>query len=110
MELDEVCGVSQPSSISPSPTICQAANMSPTSDPTPTKADAKGETEHYEMEEPSLAPELTDLQKEIVVVAALSEEEYALAEKKLVRKIDLRLLPTLFILLVLNYLDRNALA
>jgi hypothetical protein len=43
-------------------------------------------------------------------VAALSEEEYALAEKKLVRKIDLRLLPTLFILLVLNYLDRNALA
>ncbi|KAH8078006.1 putative nicotinamide mononucleotide permease [Filobasidium floriforme] len=84
--------------------------MSPTSDPTPMKADAKGETEHYEMEEPSLAPELTDLQKEIVIVAALSEEEYSLAEKKLVRKIDLRLLPTLFILLVLNYLDRNALA
>jgi hypothetical protein len=84
--------------------------MSPTPDPNPTKADAKGETEHYEMEEPSLAPELTDLQKEIAIVAALSEEEYALAEKKLVRKIDLRLLPTLFILLVLNYLDRNALA
>lgn len=84
--------------------------MSLTSDPTLTKADAKGETEHYEMEEPSLAPELTDLQKEIAIVAALSEEEYALAEKKLVRKIDFRLLPTLFVLLVLNYLDRNALA
>ncbi|KAJ9091478.1 hypothetical protein QFC20_007618 [Naganishia adeliensis] len=74
------------------------------------KTDTKGEAEHYEIEETSLHPDLTDLQKEILVVAALSEEEFKLEEKKLVRKIDTRLLPTLFILLVLNYLDRNALA
>lgn len=74
------------------------------------KDDSKGETEHYELKEPSLDAELTDLQKEILLVAALSDEEYALAEKKLVRKIDTRLLPVLFVLLVLNYLDRNALA
>ncbi|KAJ9092851.1 hypothetical protein QFC19_008575 [Naganishia cerealis] len=74
------------------------------------KDDIKGEAEHYELEQSSLGPELTELQKEIAIVAALSEEEYNLAEKKLVRKIDTRLLPTLFILLVLNYLDRNALA
>lgn len=74
------------------------------------KTDVKGEAEHYEIEESSLHPDLTDLQKEILVVAALSEEDFKLEEKKLVRKIDTRLLPTLFILLVLNYLDRNALA
>jgi hypothetical protein len=74
------------------------------------KDDVKGEAEHYEMEEPSLTPNLTELQKEILIVAALPEDEYNLAEKKLVRKIDTRLLPVLFILLVLNYLDRNALA
>lgn len=72
--------------------------------------DMKGETEHHEIDETSVAAELTDSQKEIAIVAALSDEEYTLAEKKLVRKIDMRLLPTLFILLVLNYLDRNALA
>jgi len=72
--------------------------------------DMKGETEHHEIDETSVAAELTDLQKEIAIVAALSDEEYTLTEKKLVRKIDMRLLPTLFILLVLNYLDRNALA
>lgn len=74
------------------------------------KTDTKGEAEHYEIEESSLQPDLTDLQKEILVVAALSEDDFKLEEKKLVRKIDTRLLPTLFILLVLNYLDRNALA
>jgi hypothetical protein len=72
--------------------------------------DVKGETEHHELDEASLTDGLTDLQKEIAIVAALSEEEYNLAEKKLVRKVDMRLLPTLFVLLVLNYLDRNALA
>jgi hypothetical protein len=43
-------------------------------------------------------------------VEALSPEEWAAAEKRVVRKVDTRLLPVLFILLVLNYLDRNALA
>ncbi|RFU29531.1 hypothetical protein B7463_g6805, partial [Scytalidium lignicola] len=40
----------------------------------------------------------------------LSLEEYAAKEKKLVHKIDLRLMPLLFLMIVLNYLDRNALA
>jgi hypothetical protein len=74
------------------------------------KDDLKGVTEHYELEETSLDTGFTELQKEILLVAALSDEQYRLAEKKLVRKIDTRLLPVLFILLVLNYLDRNALA
>ncbi|KUL89782.1 hypothetical protein ZTR_00524 [Talaromyces verruculosus] len=40
----------------------------------------------------------------------MSPEEYAVKEKKLVRKIDLRLMPLLFLIIVMNYLDRNALA
>ncbi|RDW56863.1 hypothetical protein BP5796_12930 [Coleophoma crateriformis] len=40
----------------------------------------------------------------------LSPEEYATKEKKLVRKLDLRLMPLLFLMIVMNYLDRNALA
>lgn len=35
---------------------------------------------------------------------------FALAEKKLVRKLDRRLMPCLFAMIMLNYLDRNALA
>ncbi|KIW16294.1 hypothetical protein PV08_06345 [Exophiala spinifera] len=40
----------------------------------------------------------------------LSREEYAAAERKFVRKIDLRLMPILVTIIILNYLDRNALA
>lgn len=40
----------------------------------------------------------------------LSPEELKAKEKKLVRKIDIRLMPMLIIMIVLNYLDRNALA
>ncbi|KAJ9091883.1 hypothetical protein QFC19_008909 [Naganishia cerealis] len=40
----------------------------------------------------------------------LSEEEFKAEEKKLVRKIDFRLMPALFLLICLNYLDRSALA
>ncbi|BEI97819.1 hypothetical protein CcaverHIS631_0301180 [Cutaneotrichosporon cavernicola] len=43
-------------------------------------------------------------------VDGLSETDFAIEQKKLLRKIDTRLLPTLFVLLILNYLDRNALA
>jgi hypothetical protein len=38
----------------------------------------------------------------------LSPEELKECEKKLLRKIDLRLLPTLILIYVMNYLDRNA--
>ncbi|BEI85675.1 hypothetical protein CcaverHIS002_0510760 [Cutaneotrichosporon cavernicola] len=41
-------------------------------------------------------------------VDSLAPDEYERAQAKLKRKIDIRILPTLFILLVLNYLDRNA--
>jgi hypothetical protein len=40
-------------------------------------------------------------------VAGLSPEERAAAEKALVRKIDIRLLPMIIIMYILNYLDRN---
>lgn len=42
-----------------------------------------------------------------VYVASLSPEERAKAEKALVRKIDLRLLPMIIIMYIMNYLDRN---
>lgn len=40
-------------------------------------------------------------------VASLTPEERELAEKALVRRIDLRLLPMIIIMYILNYLDRN---
>lgn len=40
-------------------------------------------------------------------VAGLSPEERENAERALVRKIDIRLLPMLIIMYILNYLDRN---
>lgn len=44
------------------------------------------------------------------LLGTLSPEELKRREKKLVRKIDMRLMPMLVIMIVLNYLDRNALA
>ena len=40
-------------------------------------------------------------------VAGLTPEEREQAEKALVRKIDIRLLPMIIIMYILNYLDRN---
>ncbi|KAJ9120349.1 hypothetical protein QFC24_005303 [Naganishia onofrii] len=40
----------------------------------------------------------------------LSDEDFKAEEKKLLRKIDFRLMPALFLLICLNYLDRSALA
>ncbi|KAF2019453.1 MFS general substrate transporter [Aaosphaeria arxii CBS 175.79] len=42
------------------------------------------------------------------ILRDLSPEELSECEKKLKRKIDMRLLPTLIIIYVMNYLDRNA--
>ncbi|KAI1870801.1 uncharacterized protein JN550_004947 [Neoarthrinium moseri] len=42
------------------------------------------------------------------ILNGLSEEELKLMEKKLVRKVDARMLPTLILVYILNYLDRNA--
>ncbi|KUJ22567.1 major facilitator superfamily transporter [Mollisia scopiformis] len=41
---------------------------------------------------------------------SMNPVEYAKKEKKLVRKIDIRLMPCLILMIILNYLDRNALA
>lgn len=40
-------------------------------------------------------------------VASLSPEERERAERALVRKIDLRLLPMIVVIYIMNYLDRN---
>ena len=43
-------------------------------------------------------------------LASISPEELAHLEAKLVRKIDIRLLPMLIIMYIMNYLDRNNIA
>ncbi|KAL6359235.1 hypothetical protein LRP88_06655 [Fusarium phalaenopsidis] len=42
------------------------------------------------------------------ILRSLSEEEFKTLEKKLLRKVDLRLLPTMILIYIMNYLDRNA--
>lgn len=44
------------------------------------------------------------------LVRDLSSEERQLLEKALVRKIDFRLLPTIILMYIMNYLDRNNIA
>lgn len=44
------------------------------------------------------------------LLQGLSEDERSVLEKKLVRRIDLRLLPLLVIMYIMNYLDRNNIA
>ena len=44
------------------------------------------------------------------LIRDLPEGEYLRLEKKLVRRIDMRLLPPLVIMYILNYLDRNNIA
>lgn len=43
------------------------------------------------------------------IVASWPPEERAARETKLLRKIDLRLLPILILMYIMNYVDRNAL-
>lgn len=58
--------------------------------------DSKSEKVDVSMEVGELPPLLRDL----------STEEYNALEKRLVRKMDLRLLPPLIIIYIMNYLDR----
>ncbi|KAJ7643677.1 MFS general substrate transporter [Roridomyces roridus] len=44
---------------------------------------------------------------ESAVVGDYSDAERNLAERKLVRKLDCRLLPTIFLIYIMNYIDRN---
>lgn len=57
-----------------------------------------------EQKEQALAPEIPEL------LRCLTPVERATMEKKLVRKIDLRLLPMLVLMYIMNYLDRNNIA
>lgn len=43
-------------------------------------------------------------------VSSLSSEERRRAERELVRKIDMRLIPPIVVMYILNYIDRNAIA
>ena len=89
--------------------------------------DEKEQVDHLEAAPRSSDPKTAALQDGIEALHRLSQEEYDALHKRLVRKvsghqkltwdggdtyiqIDTRLLPVLFVLLVLNYLDRNALA
>lgn len=42
------------------------------------------------------------------LIRDLSDEEYHALEKKLIRKMDLRLMPMVILIYIMNYLDRNA--
>ncbi|RSH95731.1 hypothetical protein EHS25_000823 [Saitozyma podzolica] len=74
------------------------------------EVDVKKDVDHIEKSIELADPRTAALQAEADWIRSLTPEEFDQHQKKLLRKIDLRLLPTLFILLILNYLDRNALA
>ncbi|KAI0159938.1 major facilitator superfamily domain-containing protein [Hypoxylon sp. FL1284] len=42
------------------------------------------------------------------LIRDLSDEEYGILEKKLIRKMDFRLMPMVILIYIMNYLDRNA--
>ncbi|GFZ46503.1 hypothetical protein JCM24511_04750 [Saitozyma sp. JCM 24511] len=74
------------------------------------EVDVKKDVDHIEKSIELADPRTAALQAEADWIRSLTPEEFDQHQKKLLRKIDIRLLPTLFILLILNYLDRNALA
>lgn len=103
--------LSSSSSSSPSfPSHPSYGTMSPrvsvTQDP---EGDAhKNGTENIEVAEDVANGNRPNPRKEApVYVAALSPDERARAERALVRKIDIRLLPMIIIMYIMNYLDRN---
>jgi hypothetical protein len=64
----------------------------------------KADIEHSSHDE-TLAPEGRGLQRP-AILEAMTAEERAHLERKLVRKVDLRLLPMIIIMYILNYIDR----
>ncbi|ORY54884.1 putative nicotinamide mononucleotide permease [Leucosporidium creatinivorum] len=73
-------------------------------------SDSKPIVAHIESTAGIQPEQVGEIQQEIDKLMLLTEDEFKAEEKKLLRKIDSTLLPTLFLLLILNYLDRNALA
>ena len=66
--------------------------------------EAGGEVEHSSRSE-NPSPDRRGLVRP-EILEAMTHDERVLAEKKLVRKIDLRLLPMVIIMYILNYIDR----
>ncbi|KAH9218978.1 MFS transporter [Leptodontidium sp. 2 PMI_412] len=48
--------------------------------------------------------------EELDAISTMDPLEYKIKQKKLVRRIDMRLMPCLILMIIMNYLDRNALA
>ncbi|GJN93243.1 hypothetical protein Rhopal_006290-T1 [Rhodotorula paludigena] len=74
------------------------------------ETDKKPVVAHLENSSGVTAATVNELQEQIDQLAMLTPDEFKKEELKLLRKIDFTLMPMLFCLMVLNYLDRNALA
>lgn len=68
------------------------------------QSDTKPDADVVELEELSGARDPAT--NRLALAQNLSPEEFAIAEKKLKRKMDLRLLACMWLIFVLNYLDR----
>ncbi|KAF4545109.1 Transporter protein [Lasiodiplodia theobromae] len=68
------------------------------------KDSSKAEVHHIDKLKDQTGPELPALLED------LSEDEFRRIEKKMVWKVDLRMLPLVIIMYILNYLDRNNIA
>ena len=85
---------------------------SPSSGEVKYEGDEKQHISHSEHMEPGSAP---DAPKSNIMVApplvqAMTPDERYQLERKLVRKIDFRLLPMCVLMYIMNYLDRNNIA
>lgn len=71
----------------------------------------KPEADHIELEkQESVYPYADQLRQRYPAIANVSEEEYRQIERRLVRRIDMRLMPMVILIYLLNYIDRNAIA
>ncbi|KLO20543.1 MFS general substrate transporter [Schizopora paradoxa] len=79
----------------------------------------KDDTKHISVEDSTQQIELaseTERERAVNVSSIVSTEQIldaqrrTAAERRLVRKLDLRLLPTIFLIYIVNYIDRNAIS
>ncbi|KAK5110898.1 hypothetical protein LTR62_005436 [Meristemomyces frigidus] len=62
------------------------------------------------LEEISTEPDLQKADNAVTTYRSIPADELAIAEKKLVRKLDMRIMPAIVVIYILNYLDRNSIA
>lgn len=55
-------------------------------------------------------PETMEKKEGSIIEEQLNDPAYRAAEKRIVRKLDITLMPIIFILYMFNYLDRNNIA